>query len=167
MKKKCDIYDWHGWRQSELWTLDIDDLYKTNLKSLQKIWKFYFVVKKTKIMSLEDATQFFTHECNLDLLPEQLASCWGMSKATVDNDVKQRSKYFVAPFVEFLEFFARLARLKFKDNPTLKNSTLPEKVMALMDIVFPSVGCVRKEVVIEIEYVSCSEEELIEDKYFI
>ena len=90
-----------------------------------------------------------------------------MCKSSVNNDVKQRAQYFSAPFVEFLEFFARLAKLKFKDHPTLKNSSLCEKIMALMDIVFPVVQMVRKEVVIEIEYVSCSEEELIEDKYFI
>ena len=167
MKKKCDIYDWHGWRQNELWTLEIHDLYHTNLKTMQKLWKFYFVAKKTKIMSLQDVIDFYTGECNLDLLPEQLSSCWGMSKSTVNNDVKQRKQYYEAPFVEFLEFFARLARLKFRDSPTLKNSTLAEKIMALMDLVFPAIQCVRKEVVIEVEYVSCSEEELIEDKYFI
>lgn len=89
-----------------------------------------------------------------------------MSKATVNNDVKERKQYFLATFVEFLEFFARLARLKHKDGP-LKSASVDEKICALMDACFPAIGSVRKEVIIEIEYVSCSEDELIEDKYFI
>jgi hypothetical protein len=58
------------WREEDLWTLDIDDLYKTNLKSMQKLWKFYNVVKKTKTYFLEDAIEMFTKEVYLDLLPE-------------------------------------------------------------------------------------------------
>ena len=36
-----------------------------------------------------------------------------------------------------------------------------------MDLMFPIVKAKRKEVQIEIEYQSVSEEELVEDKYFI
>lgn len=36
-----------------------------------------------------------------------------------------------------------------------------------MDLMFPLVGMKRKEVKIEIEYVSVSEEDLIEDRYFM
>jgi hypothetical protein len=46
---------WMGWRQEELWTLEMDDLFKANKVALTKLWKYFFVVKKTKIMSLEDA----------------------------------------------------------------------------------------------------------------
>ena len=70
------------------------------------------------------------------------------------------------PFVEFLEFFARLAELKFKDGPS-RNVSLIEKVEMLMDLSFPLVNAKRKEVVIEIEYASVSEDELNEDLYFI
>ena len=36
-----------------------------------------------------------------------------------------------------------------------------------MDLMFPIVKAKRKEVVIMIDYVSCSEEEMDEDKYLI
>jgi len=36
-----------------------------------------------------------------------------------------------------------------------------------MDIAFPLVKSKRKEVIVEIKYVSCSEEELIEDRYLL
>ena len=68
-------------------------------------------------------------------------------------------------FVEFLEFFGRLAELKYKDGP-YRDAPLTEKIEMLMDVVFPIVNCTRNEVVIEIEYESVSEEELNEDEYF-
>jgi hypothetical protein len=36
-----------------------------------------------------------------------------------------------------------------------------------MDIVFPLINMKRKEVKIEIEYMSVSEDDLIEEKYFV
>jgi len=59
-----------------------------------------------------------------------------------------------------------MAELKFKDGPH-KNETLIGKIQLLMDLMFPLVGMKRKEVKIEIEYVSQSEEELVEDRYFM
>lgn len=50
-----DNADWMPWRTERLWTLDIDDLYKTNLAAMKKLWQYYFLVKKTKILYLEDA----------------------------------------------------------------------------------------------------------------
>jgi len=117
LEKKYDNYIWHGWRTEHLWTLDIDDLFRSNLAAMKKLWKYYFVVKKTKIFFLEDACDMFTKEVNLDLLPEQIAGCWGLSLMSVKNDITGRKKYFEAQFVEFLEFFARLANLKFKEGP--------------------------------------------------
>lgn len=108
----------------------------------------------------------FTKEAELDLLPEQIAQCWGLSKMTVNNEIKMRYLYFEAPFVEWLEIFARVAELKFKDG-LHKNDKLITKVEKLMDIMFPLVNSKRKEVNIEIEYVSVSEEELVEDKYYL
>lgn len=165
LKKRYDNYIWMGWRTDNLWTLEMNDIYKTNMTAMTKLWKYYFVVKKTKILYFEDAIEQFCHEVALDLLPEQVGNCWGLSKMTCTNDIKLRSKYYEAPFVEYLEFFARVAELKFKDGP-YKNAPLTEKVEMLMDIMFPLVNMKRKEVVIEVEYVSVSEEDLIEDRYF-
>lgn len=57
-----DNYPWMGWREEKLWTIEFDDLYKTNLAAMTKLWKFYFIKKKTKIMYLEDAQDMFVHE---------------------------------------------------------------------------------------------------------
>jgi len=101
-----------GWRKEQLWTLEIDDLYKTNLKAMEKLHKYYNIAKKTKTYFIEDAIEMFTKEVNLDLLPEIITQCWGMSKMTVNNEMKQRKLYYEVQFVEFLEFFARLAVAK-------------------------------------------------------
>lgn len=102
----------------------------------------------------------------MDLLPELITQAWGLSKMTINNDIKHRDQYYKVTFVEFLEFFARIAEIKFKDG-THKNESLLEKIKMLMDLMFPLVSMKRKEVKIEIEYVSVSEEELVEDKYFV
>lgn len=166
LKPKYDNWVWHGWRTEQLWTLDIDDLFKANKSAMTKLYKYYFVAKKTKAYTMEDATEMFTKEVEIDMLPEQICHCWGLSQMTVNNDIKKRHLYFEATFVEFVEFFSRLAAAKFKEGPH-KNTKLIEKIEAMMDISFPIVNAKRKEVQIEVEYVSCSEDELDEDKYFI
>ena len=89
-----------------------------------------------------------------------------MAKQTINNDIKERKKYQEASFVEFLEFFARLAMQKFQSTPN-RPLTLQQQIEMLMDVSFPLVNMARKEVAIETEYVSVSEDDLIEDKYFI
>ena len=70
MKPLYDNYIWMGWRTEKLWCLEIDDLYKTNMKAMEKLYRFYFIIKKIKTMYLEDAVEMFAHEIQLDLLPE-------------------------------------------------------------------------------------------------
>jgi len=41
-KSKADLHRWMGWRKDNLWTLEVDDLYKTNLKAMEKLYKYYF-----------------------------------------------------------------------------------------------------------------------------
>ena len=166
LKPTYDNYIWMGWRKEKLWTLEVDDVLKANMTALTKVYKFYFISLKRKTLLLEDCVSIFTSEVELDLLPEQIEQCWGLSKMTVNNDIKQRKNYTEAPMVEFLECFARVAEAKFKEGPN-KNLSLVEKIELLMDLVFPIVNMKRKEVVIEIEYVSVSEEDLVEDRYFI
>ena len=108
----------------------------------------------------------FTQDVPLDLLPEQISNCWGLSMMTVKNDITGRKNYIEAQFVEFLEFFARLSALKFREGAH-KTAKLSKKIEMLMDIAFPIVKSKRKEVIVEIKYVSQSEEELIEDRYLI
>jgi hypothetical protein len=67
---KYDNYIWMPFREQKLWCLDIDDLYKANLIAMNKLYKFYFDKKKTKIYYYDDAIDMFTHDIELELLPE-------------------------------------------------------------------------------------------------
>jgi len=110
---------------------------------MRKLYKYYNVAKKTKTFYLEDAIEMFTKDVTLNLLPEMVSQCWGMSKSTNYFDIKNRKAYFEAPYVEFLEFFARLAMRNFSH---FSGTPLPEKVEWLMDLSFPLVNAKRKEV---------------------
>ena len=72
-----------------------------------------------------------------------VSQCWGMSKSTNYFDIRNRKAYYECPFVEFLEFFARVASRNFDKNTSMP---LQEKVEQLMDLSFPLVNGKRKEV---------------------
>ena len=72
LKKKYDNAIWISWRENKLWTLQVDDLYKVNLSSMKKLYAFYFDIRKTKTMYLNDAIDLFTREIELELQPEQI-----------------------------------------------------------------------------------------------
>ena len=104
-----DLSVWAGVRENQIWTLEMDDLYKANLPAMQKLYRYYFATKKRKTFTLEDAVDMFGSAVQLDLLPEQITFAWGLAKQTVNNDLKQRNQYYTSTFAEFLEFFARVA----------------------------------------------------------
>lgn len=58
---KYNNYTWMPWREENLWTLDVDDLFKTNLTAMKKLYQFFFKVKKTTTYHFEDATEMFCH----------------------------------------------------------------------------------------------------------
>jgi len=163
LKHKCDISSWQEWRVQKLWTLEVDDLYRSNQKELEKLYKYYFVQRKVKALYLEDAQNLFGASANLGLLPEHVSQCWGMSQMTVENDISQRLDYLRCNFQEFLEFFARIADLVYKD----RHSSLVSKIERLMDHMFQLLDAKRKEVIVEVQYISQSEDELDEMAYLI
>lgn len=163
LKNKCDTFSWQEWRVQKLWTLEVDDLYRSNQKELEKLYKYYFVQKKTKVLYLEDAQNMFGAAANLGLLPEHVSQCWGMSQMTVENDITSRLDYLRCNFQEFLEFFARIADVVYKE----RHSSLVSKIERLMDHMFHLLETKRKPVVIEVQYISQSEDELEEMAYLI
>ena len=162
LKAKCDISSWHEWREQKLWTLSVDDLYRSNQKELEKLYRYYFVQRKTKTLFLEDAQNMFGATANLGLLPEHISQCWGMSKMTIENDISARHDYWRCSFAEFLEFFARIADLVYKE----RHSSLVTKIEKLMDHMFYMLETKRKPVVVEVQYISQSEEECDEYAYY-
>ena len=163
LKNRCDVSSWQEWRVRKLWTLEVDDLYRSNQKELEKLYKFYFARKKVKALYLDDAQDMFGANGNLGLLPEHVSQCWGMSQMTVENDISQRLEYQRCNFQEFLEFFARIADVAYKE----RHSSLVSKIERLMDHMFQLLETKRKPVVIEVQYISQSEDDLDEMAYLL
>lgn len=44
---------WQDFRNKELWTIDVNDLYEANLENCRKVWTYYHTSVK-KFMTLED-----------------------------------------------------------------------------------------------------------------
>ena len=65
-------------------------------------------------MDLKACIQFVQVDCNLGMSEKEVTHCYGMSKMTVYNEITQFEKYDQLKFVEFLEFIARLANIKYK-----------------------------------------------------
>ena len=34
LEQKFSVYNWMGWRETKLWTMEIDDLYRSNLLAM-------------------------------------------------------------------------------------------------------------------------------------
>ena len=148
-----DLTSWHDWRKKELWTLEINDLLEANKQGLRKLYKSYYTSKK-KYMTFQDAKLFATKDTGLDFSEKDFIYAYGMSKMTNTSEIETRWKYAKLEYVEFLEFLARLAESKYKDEDNLLT-----KLCKLLDIVFRLVGWTRKEPKIEVQYISESEKE--------
>ena len=116
------------WRKDNIWQLEIDDLLKSNIVALQAMFKMFFITKKTKVFSKEDAVQIFSHMADLGMLDQLVIQCWGLSKMTIENDIKQRDKYDRIVFVEFLELFCRVAEQAYKDSYLHRNASFLKKI---------------------------------------
>ena len=58
--KKYDVpEEWQGFRDAELWTIQINDMLEPNIPALRRIYESYFEPRK-RFMSLDDAICLFT-----------------------------------------------------------------------------------------------------------
>lgn len=72
-----------------------------------------------------------------------------------NNDILDREKYDKMVFVEFLEYIGRIAEVKYPGY----HMALVDKMKEVLDIIFSKYQLICKSKNVEIEYVSCSEEE--------
>ena len=108
-----NVNKWQHWRETQLWTLDVNDLYEANLEPLKKIFKTFFTTKKSS-MDLTDSINLLIKNANLMPTEKEVIQCYGMSKMTLPNEIAKRKEYNALQFVEFLEFLARAAEVRHK-----------------------------------------------------
>ena len=92
-----DVYNWQGWRQKVLWTLEVNDILYANLDYLQKLYKRYTDSRK-KWFSPVDSVTMLLKETNLQVTEKDATSCFGMAKMTIYNELEKRRKAIRAIF---------------------------------------------------------------------
>lgn len=73
---------WQTFRDRELWTLDVNDVFAVNLHSLQRLWQHYHKFDKGW-MDLQDVTGLCLSQIpDFRIPPKTIRKCFGMSKMT-------------------------------------------------------------------------------------
>lgn len=153
---------WQDWREKNVWTLDVDDLFKANIVGLQKIYKAYCTEYKPSFTN-EDASKLLQKDTLLQCTDKQVIYAFTMSKSTVVNDITQREQYGKMDFAEFLEMIVRFTHIVFKDET---ERSFEEKLERVVDQITTTFGFSLKSKVVEVEYVSQSEGEYEEDEFY-
>jgi len=124
---------WQGFRDDQLWTLEVDDLYKFNATGLDKLFKTFFTHKTTLrgpvYMKKADAFKLLL-ACGLECKEQHVLTAYAMSKSTVADEMKDYDKYNMMNYSEFLEFIGRLASLHYEDGARLESKI--ERLLRLM-----------------------------------
>lgn len=107
--------EWHAFRTNQLWDDHIDRLYQANLHHLQRIYGYLFP-KHENLDGLRNCIEVVTRLSRLNLYQSSVRLCYALSKMTVVDEPTDRKEYNRLQFVEFLEFIARLAALKYADH---------------------------------------------------
>ena len=81
------VQEWDGFRSNELWTMEVNDIFKPNLNNIKLLMKRFYAPRKDKLTK-EDAISIFT--ALTSLLPEVTSiRIFGMSKMTVITETKE------------------------------------------------------------------------------
>ena len=93
-------------------------------------------------MDKTDCIDFMTRYSKIIPDENKVIYCFGMSKMAVISDTTERNKLEELKFVEFQEFLGRCAYIKYKE---VTDMTMDERLIAVLDEIFPLYGLVRKE----------------------
>ena len=70
LKPHFETKMWEGFRTDKIWTLEIDDLMKSNLKEMKALFSVVFKGRKEKKFSYNDAKLVFLDTSELQISPE-------------------------------------------------------------------------------------------------
>jgi hypothetical protein len=86
-------HEWQDWRNTELWTIEVNDVFWTNLSSLKRLHSSYINVGK-KFFSVEDAIGMLTRDQQtLPVTTLQYKYAISFCKMTVKNESDEHSDY--------------------------------------------------------------------------
>lgn len=128
-------HEWQGFRDNQLYTIEVNDLLHCNLAGLRKVYGLYRTATQ-KHMTMEDALDLFCFLSDCGLSLKDATYCYGMAKMTCANENEDSAKkYQRLLFVEFLEMIGRVADHKFQGSE-LEALPLDRKIEFVLDEVF-------------------------------
>ena len=138
------------WRETVLWTLDVNDVFHSNSDSLHDIYN-RCLIAPSKILSKDSIFEIFCkHKDELQMPDKDVGLAFSCSKMTVIDEVDGGSrKYNKITFVEFLDFLGRLSQAKF-DGSELADIPLAEKIEFLLSDLLEHFGHKLQKVHVEI-----------------
>ena len=122
----------------------VNDLMDPNIPALKKLFEQHFIPRK-KFMDLEDCYNLFMKSTDILHNEKDIMYCFGMSKMTIVNEVKEDHKYNQLEFPEFLEMIARVAFMKFQGQEEFKNIALAQKIEYVLDEILSTIKEKRKD----------------------
>jgi len=84
-----------------------------------------------------------SRDSDIELNEKEARFCFGMSKMTVKDEVKNHDEYDKLKFAEFLEFLGRVSYVKYINEHTLP---LNIKLERILDSIFKVYGLKRRPV---------------------
>ena len=135
---------WQLFRDEELWTLEVNDVFETNLEGIMKLHNNYYTPTQ-RYMSDKDATNLLTKDGKLDLTYTQAKYCLSFCKMPIKDECAEFDKYRVLQPVELMEMIGRAAKAKFT-NTVYDDEPLERRIEMVLDLLFPIVQFKRREV---------------------
>lgn len=100
---------WQIFRDDQLWTNEVDALFSVNLDLIQKVHESITPNYTGTDEGFRNCLDIVTRGSDIELSEKEARFCFGMSKMTVKDEMKNHQEYDKLRFAEFLEFLGRVA----------------------------------------------------------
>lgn len=130
-----NIEIWNDFREFQLWTIEISDLFKLNLEAIKRVTARY-VNPRERAFSKKNALSLFCKDSNIALAEVDFTTCYGLSKMTIVQEHLMKDeyeRYYKLRTVEFLDLIGRVADVKYKE---IMGLTLYDKIVFVLESLF-------------------------------
>ena len=156
---------WQEFRDASLWTVEVDQVLKTNADPLRKVYDRLFPkYAGSERDGLKACLELMTRTPGLQLSEKEARFCFGMSKMTVRDEVSNHAEYHRLRYPEFLEFLGRAAHAKYVDDASASEPAAG--LEALLDLILPVYSLSRKATPKELPDAASSEDSAAGDAIF-
>ena len=137
----------------------MDAIYKINLDLIEKV---HSIIMPNYGGGFKLTIELVCRDSDVELTDKEARFCFGMSKMTVKDEVKNHDEYDKLRFSEFLEFIGRVAQTKYFNEQTV---SLTVKIERVLDSIFKTFGLKRRPVPVEDISDHSSDESVIPSRY--